>query len=144
MSKARLYSYFLVSLQFFSIIMMFATSWHLVTHFPTIVLLIIGSGIGFTAIGDMKNFNIIPEIHCDASLVKHGIYRYVRHPMYFSLIVAFLGFFIFGELATKLFYILMVIALYLKARKEERLWCEKDPEYLRYKEETKMIIPFLL
>ena len=144
MSKSKLYSYFLVSLQFLSIIMMFATSGHLITHLPTIVLLIVGSGIGFTAIGDMKNFNIIPEIHCEASLVKHGMYRYVRHPMYFSLIVAFSGFFLYGALITKFFYISMVTALYLKARKEERLWCEKDPEYLRYKKETKMIIPFLL
>lgn len=143
MSKSKPYSYFLVFIQFFSIFAMFASSWHLITHLPTIIFLIVGLGIGLTAVGDMKKFNIIPEIHHEASLVRHGIYRYVRHPMYFSLLVAFFGFFLFGGLATKLFYLLMFGAVFLKAKKEEQLWCEKDKEYLRYKEETKMLFPFL-
>lgn len=123
--------------------MMFLSSWHLVKHFPTISFLIVGLGIGLTAIGDMKKFNIIPEIHCEASLVKHGIYRYVRHPMYFSLLVAFFGFFLFGGVVTKFFYITMFIAVFLKAKKEERLWCEKESEYERYKKETKMLVPYI-
>ena len=143
MSKSKLYSYFLVFMQFFSIFMMFATSWHLLKYLPTIVFLVVGLVIGLTAIWNMKKFNIIPEIHCEASLVKHGMYRYVRHPMYFSLLVAFFGFFLFGGWITKFFYLTMFVALFLKAKKEERLWCDKEQEYLRYKDETKMLIPLL-
>jgi protein-S-isoprenylcysteine O-methyltransferase Ste14 len=119
-------------------------SFVLFKNYIVIFLLICGGIIGLIAITTNKEFNVIPEIKDEACLVTHGIYKYIRHPMYFSLTVAFFGFFIFGDLITKLFYIIMFLALYLKAKKEEILWQKHDKCYIEYKQKTKMFIPFLL
>jgi len=91
------------------------------------------------------NFNITPQIKDGAKFVSSGPYRYIRHPMYFALIVG-----VFGVL-TRLFsysnliaFLLMIIAVYLKARIEERLWIDHHKEYKEYLNSTKMIIPFVL
>jgi protein-S-isoprenylcysteine O-methyltransferase Ste14 len=113
-------------------------------NFTVLFFLILGIAIGLNAIKTNKDFNIIPEIKNEACLVTHGIYKYVRHPMYFSLMVAFFGFFIFGDFKTKLFYIIMFLAVFLKAKKEEKLWQNLDKCYEEYKRKTKMFIPFFL
>jgi protein-S-isoprenylcysteine O-methyltransferase Ste14 len=41
-------------------------------------------------------------------------------------------------------YMVLVVVLYLKASKEEKLWSEKLEEYKQYKKHTKMFIPFVL
>jgi protein-S-isoprenylcysteine O-methyltransferase Ste14 len=105
---------------------------------------ILGSIVGLTAITTNKEFNIIPEIKENACLITHGIYRYVRHPMYTSLIVMFFGFFLFGSLLAKFFYLLLLSVLYLKATKEEKLWHCEDPKYAKYKNSSKMFLPFLV
>ncbi len=138
----RLYSYILVSIQFLSLGAMVFFDYSLLKDPFALTLLIIGLGVGLYAIYCNKKFNIIPEINEEACLVTHGIYRYVRHPMYFSLLVAFFGFFLLGSLVTKALYIILIIVLYLKARKEERLWHCKDDAYADYKRQTKMFIPF--
>ncbi len=91
------------------------------------------------------NFNIVPEIKENAKLIITGPYKFVRHPMYSSLILFMLGFvlwkFSFINIAM---LCIMSIAIFMKANKEEKLWHRKDSTYLEYKKRTKMIIPFLL
>ncbi len=141
----KAYSYLLVALQFGAIGLMLYSDHMLLFHNPLVaVMLLAGLGIGLSAVLTNRKFNIIPEINEEACLVTHGIYRYVRHPMYFSLLVAFFGFFIFGSLVSKAAYVLLIVVLFLKAKKEERLWHCKDEEYARYKRRTKMFIPFVL
>jgi len=91
------------------------------------------------------NFNIVPEIKSEAKLIVTGPYRFVRHPMYSSLIL-----FMFGVVLWHFNWInvlalfVMSIAVMLKAFKEEKLWNINDESYKNYKSQTKMIIPFLL
>ena len=40
-------------------------------------------------------------------------------------------------------FLLMIVAVYLKARIEERLWIDHHKEYKEYLNSTKMIIPFM-
>ena len=91
------------------------------------------------------NFNIIPEIKEGAKFVGSGPYRYIRHPMYFALIVGVLGilmrFFSYSNLFA---FVVLIFALIFKAKKEERLWMDHHKEYEEYLNSTKMIIPFLL
>jgi len=143
MIDSKIYSYVLVTIQFSSLIVISLLNLHLFTNVFVVLCLFIGLGIGFSAIKINNDFNIIPEIKHNACLVTHGIYKYVRHPMYFSLLVAFFGFFIYGNLFTKLLYLLLFSVLFLKAKKEEKLWNEYDACYKEYKKNTKMIIPFL-
>ena len=144
MQSSKLYSYLLVAIQFGSIGGMLWLDFKLLAHPLVLLFLVAGLAVGLYAIYCNKNFNIIPEIKENACLVRHGIYRYIRHPMYFSLMVSFFGFLLFGNQESRILYLLLLTVLYLKADKEEKLWHCRDEEYARYKEETKMFIPFLI
>ncbi len=144
MQSSKLYSYLLVAIQFGSIGGMLLLDYRLLANPLVLLFLISGLAVGLYAVYCNKNFNIIPEIKEDACLIRHGIYRYIRHPMYFSLMVSFLGFALFGSDESRMLYLLLLTVLYLKADKEEKLWHCKDEEYTRYKQKTKMFIPFLL
>ena len=91
------------------------------------------------------NFNIVPEIKPEAKLIVTGPYRFVRHPMYSSLILFMIGVVLWHFNWVNLFALfVMSIAVLLKAFKEEKLWHNNDERYKNYKSKTKMIIPFLL
>lgn len=91
------------------------------------------------------NFNIVPEIKENAKLIITGPYKFVRHPMYSSLILFMLGFVLWKfSFINIVMLCIMSITVFMKAYKEEKLWHRKDSAYLEYKKQTKMIIPFLL
>jgi len=91
------------------------------------------------------NFNITPEIKDGAKFVQSGPYRYIRHPMYFALIVGMFALLMrFFSYSNMIAFFLIVVAVYLKARIEERLWMDHHKEYEEYINTTKMIIPFVL
>ncbi len=81
----------------------------------------------------------------DDGLIAEGIYRYIRHPLYSSLLFLAWGIFLkrvswigglLGMTAT--------LAAYIAARKEEVENIGRFGEaYRRYMEQTKMFIPFL-
>ena len=93
----------------------------------------------------LGNFNIVPDIREDAQLITTGPYRYIRHPMYSALFFGMLGVVCYlSHWLNWLFLALMVAVLYLKASKEERLWCDHHEAYTCYREGTKYFIPFIL
>jgi len=78
-------------------------------------------------------------------LITDGLYELVRHPMYFSIII-----FLFGGLMYAPSYAYLVTAgiwvvyIYVGAYREEaRLEKKFGKKYLKYKERTPMLIPFL-
>jgi protein-S-isoprenylcysteine O-methyltransferase Ste14 len=93
----------------------------------------------------VSNFNIIPDIKEDATLITTGAYRYIRHPMYFAVLIT-----MFAPLSNSLSYAniilctVLTITMFLKAKKEEYLWHGESAEYKNYMQNTKMIIPFVL
>lgn len=145
MSKS--YSYLLVSLQFIFIASLVIN--HNMHTPSTLALLtfLIGSGFGLYTLkcNTLDNFNITPEIKENAALITTGAYRYIRHPMYFSVFVMMLGVVVSEPSLLSLFlYIFLVVTLFLKAHKEEMLWVEQSSEYRNYRQKTKKIIPFVL
>ena len=79
-------------------------------------------------------------------LITTGLYGYIRHPLYLSLILG--G---FGAMAKDpgylqiLLAIINFIALIFTARVEEQEMIQKfGEEYKEYKKKTKMFIPFIL
>jgi protein-S-isoprenylcysteine O-methyltransferase Ste14 len=80
-----------------------------------------------------------------ANLVKTGVYKYIRHPMYSSLLFLSLGA-MFKNLTfiTLLLEILILVFLYLTAKFEEKENVEFFGDaYTEYMKETKMFIPFI-
>ena len=93
----------------------------------------------------LGNFNIVPDIKEDAKLITTGPYRYIRHPMYSSLFFWMLGVVCYlSHWLNWLFLMLLVVVLYLKASKEERLWSAHHEGYSAYRKKSKYFIPFIL
>ena len=94
----------------------------------------------------LKTFRTRPEPKASACLCERGLYRYLRHPMYFSVLLLALALVLASPekiLASSLGIILMGIFL-TKMHFEEKLWKLREPQkYLAYTQETKRIIPFL-
>ena len=104
-----------------------------------ILIIIIAFIIMLVSIKDLgRNLSPFPRPINNSNLVTKGIYRFTRHPMYYSLIFISFGFFI-----TKLsiYYLLLSISLGLiikfKIALEEQYLNKKYKNYLRYKNEVK-------
>jgi protein-S-isoprenylcysteine O-methyltransferase Ste14 len=79
-------------------------------------------------------------------LVKSGLYRYIRHPLYLSIILLGTGVMLKQIGIPQLCLgAVNLLAIYLTARIEEKEMIDKFcEEYRIYMMETKMFIPFLL
>jgi protein-S-isoprenylcysteine O-methyltransferase Ste14 len=80
------------------------------------------------------------------ALITSGLYRYIRHPLYLSLILG--GFGIMMKDLKWLSLILAfvnLLALYLTAKVEEKEMIKRfDKDYEEYMSGTKMFIPYIL
>ena len=143
----RIYSYFLVFMQYSVMTILFIINRGAFFKMLPLIIFLVGFFIGIYALYHNKpgNFNISPDIKEGASLVRSGIYRYIRHPMYLSVAVMMLGMVSYDVSITNIIlYVLLIASIYLKAAKEEKLWCDKSEEYKIYRQKTKAFIPFIL
>jgi len=81
-----------------------------------------------------------------AILVKRGAYKYIRHPLYGSLLLLSFGVFLKHPSLFSAGLVLLASAfLIATARAEERYNLKRfGDEYAAYMKETKMFIPFLI
>jgi len=143
------YEVILVFLQFFTIILHFF-QWKFIpqkqiiqvtpfSYFVGFLVIIIAFIILLVAIKDLgRNLSPFPRPIKISNLVTKGIYRFTRHPMYYSLI-----FISFGVFITKLsiYYLFLSTSLILiikfKIALEEQYLKNKFKNYLLYKNEVK-------
>ena len=143
------YEMILVFLQFFIISLHFF-KWEFIPHkqiiqvtpfsyFVGFLIIIIAFIILLVAIKDLgRNLSPFPRPLNNSKLVTKGIYRFTRHPMYYSLI-----FISFGVFITKLsiYYLFLSISLGLiikfKIALEEQYLNNKFKNYFLYKNEVK-------
>ena len=112
-----------------------------------LAIFIVGAIVGLWALthNQLGNFNIQPKLREGSKLITTGIYALVRHPMYTSVIVMMLGFLVSTVSKIEIFlWLMLIIVLLLKAKKEESLWLEHDEAYESYKKSTKLFIPYIL
>jgi protein-S-isoprenylcysteine O-methyltransferase Ste14 len=78
------------------------------------------------------------------AVVSHGIYGYIRHPIYAGDLIMLLGL----ELALNSWLVLGVLCLipvvFLRAVKEEKLLADRLTGYDEYVQRTKRFIPFVV
>ena len=137
----------LVLIQFFIILILLLINQSIFNNYLSLIISSIGFIFGLYTLyfNRVGNFNVRPEIKSNAKLISTGAYKYIRHPMYFCVLLIMGGVIVSDiNLINLICYSLLIIVLYLKAKKEEMLWCKKVEEYERYKERTKMFIPFVL
>ena len=89
-----------------------------------------------------KNLSPFPSPKSGSELVRSGLYKFIRHPIYTGILIAFLGFALFSE---SIYRILITFGLYLlfliKTEYEEHRLQEKFSEYDRYKKVTGRFLP---
>ena len=157
MSKFQLKNFFkdaydlmLVFLQFFTISLHFF-QWEFLpqkqiiqasafSYSLGILIIIISFIIMLVSIKDLgRNLSPFPKPINNSNLVTTGIYRFTRHPMYYSLIFISIGFFI---IKLSIYYLLLTISLALiikfKIALEEKYLMNKFKNYLLYKNEVKV------
>ncbi len=116
---------------------------------PAALLLILG-GLAFrwTAILTLgRFFTVDVAIHSDQPVVDSGLYRYIRHPSYTGLMIAFLGLGVFFGNWLSIVGLLLPITLGVVNRvvKEERTLLDSlGPAYASYCARTKRFLPWLL
>ena len=141
------YPNLLVFLQFLLIGLIVLFSKSFFSSFFGLAIFIVGAILGVWAITHNKlgNFNIQPKLREGSKLITTGIYTWVRHPMYTSVIMMMLGFLVSTPTSIEaLLWLILVAVLLLKAKREESLWLEHDEAYEAYKNSTKLFIPYIL
>jgi len=144
------YEIILVFLQFFIISLHFF-QWEFIpqkqiiqvsafSFFLGFLIIIIAFIILLVAIKDLgKNLSPFPRPINNSNLVTTGIYRFMRHPMYYSLIFISIGVFI---IKLSIYYLILTISLALiikfKIALEEKYLMYKFKNYLLYKNEVKV------
>ena len=110
-----------------------------ISYFLGILIIIIASIFMMVAIKDLgRNLSPFPKPITNSNLVTTGIYRFTRHPMYYSLIFISFGIFI---IKLSIYYLFLSISLVLiikfKIALEEQYLNNKFKNYLHYKNEVK-------
>jgi protein-S-isoprenylcysteine O-methyltransferase Ste14 len=117
------------------------------TYWIGVALLIAGLGFSVWARRRLgRNWSGTVTLKENHELIRTGPYRWVRHPIYTGLLLAFLGTAVAqGEWRGVVAIILVAIAFLLKIRTEEGWMTETfGDDYRRYKAEVRALIPFIL
>ena len=86
------------------------------------------------------------DIENTSRLITVGAYRYIRHPLYCTLLLGGIGLILKGPSALGfLVLLILIIAVFITAKVEEQENLESfGEEYVAYRKTTKMFIPHLL
>jgi protein-S-isoprenylcysteine O-methyltransferase Ste14 len=107
---------------------------------------VLGVFVGLLALFKNKlgNFNIHPSIKEGCVLITDGIYAYIRHPMYTSVLTMMFGIaFIYLSWYEIILFFILAINLLVKLFYEESLWRCESEEYLAYSKKTARLVPYI-
>lgn len=112
-----------------------------------ILLFILGSIILLTSriqLGRFASGKL--KIQDEHKLITSGIYKYSRNPIYFGGLIAVLGMGLaLRSIVTIIFIVILDLYVFIQriSREEEILAEEFGDDFIRYKKETKRLIPFI-
>jgi protein-S-isoprenylcysteine O-methyltransferase Ste14 len=85
-----------------------------------------------------------PKPRDDARLIRHGIYAWIRHPLYASLIALSFGWAcLWASAPGAVLALIQAVLLDAKARREEQWLREKFPGYADYAASVRRLIPWV-
>lgn len=101
-------------------------------------------GIIVSAYSIRSSLTPMPIPKEEGKLAVNGLFKYVRHPMYTSVLVFSLGLAVSnGKLYKYLLVLSLLILFYYKSKYEEIYLAKKYPDYRDYAEKTPRFIPGL-
>lgn len=100
-------------------------------------------GIIISALSLRKSLTAMPIPKAGGELSTGGLYRYVRHPMYTSVLLLAFGIaFQSGHFFRYAVAVLLTILLYFKSSYEEKFLVQMYSDYTHYSAQTPRFIPF--
>ncbi|SIN86903.1 Protein-S-isoprenylcysteine O-methyltransferase Ste14 [Sulfurivirga caldicuralii] len=134
----------LVAIQFGAILLLLLTGPWFAHSLWGLALQGLGVAVGLWGVLTMQRFNIVPDPRPDCELVCHGPYRWIRHPMYLSIILFFSPPVVETPTTLRLGVFAILIAdLLIKLSYEERLLCTQVDGYSDYCRRSKRLLPFI-
>jgi len=144
--RNKIKSYVFVAGQFFSLGLLVITG-PVIASGPWLQLLeAAGILLGLWAIFTMRmgHFNITPDVRKTGQLREQGPYRFIRHPLYASLLLTTLALVINAFTPIRLtLWIVLLADLLLKLIHEESLLAQHFDAYTAYTSRTKRLLPFV-
>jgi protein-S-isoprenylcysteine O-methyltransferase Ste14 len=147
MKSKQLRSYAFVIVQFACLIFIAVTG-PLIARQPVwlameIAALLLGLWTAWTM--RAARFNIVPDVPAGGQHVMHGPYRFIRHPMYATLLLGSLALVLNAPTPLRaIVWIVLLIDLLAKLAYEEQLLLQSFPTYAEYRQRSKRLIPFIL
>ena len=91
-----------------------------------------------------KNLTPLPRPKENAELIQGGLYRFVRHPIYFGVIVLSIGWGLIQQ-STLVWLYVIVIAIFfdIKSLREEQWLVERFSAYVDYQGRVRKLIPWV-
>ena len=110
-----------------------------------LVLALAGMGMGALALLNLgPSLTPYPRPKENATFVGHGMYRFVRHPIYSGILFTAGGWALYRQSTLILLYVLLLFVFFdIKSRREEQWLQEKYREYASYRQRVKKLIPFV-
>ena len=133
----------------------FGSSWLHVRMYPaSVAVAVVGAlltklGVAFACWASHvlgRNWSSVVQVKKDHELIQSGPYRWVRHPIYTGLLLAFLGTAMaIGEWRGAVCVVIVAVSFWFKLKLEER-WMRENfgVAYENYMQRTKALIPGLL
>ena len=108
-------------------------------------IFILGTAIALIAAFNLgKNLTPLPRPKENAVLIQDGLYRFVRHPIYFGLIVLCLGWGLIQQSTLVWLYVVIITIFFdIKSRKEEQWLQAKFSAYADYQRRVCKLIPWV-
>ncbi len=105
-----------------------------------IIVGVISASLSSHQLGPSLTATPVPKYH--STLKTQGLYKYIRHPIYSSIILAGLGVVLIRPTVSSLIiYILLIVFFNFKSRFEEKLLSQKFNNYSNYKLHSGRFLP---
>lgn len=120
-------------------------SYQLPTWLSYIAIFFVVIGLLIVLLGILSlnvNFSPFPTPKSNASLISHGIYKYIRHPVYSGIIIALLAYAFFSSSVFRVLVTAsLMVVFYFKTNLEEKLLRERFVDYQDYMKRTGRFFP---
>lgn len=114
-------------------------------HYFALFIIVIGLGLMLLAFLQLNtNLTPFPSPKVNGTLIQTGIYAWIRHPIYTSILIVCLGFSMKnGSILHFVITLLLYILFYYKSKYEEKKLVSKFESYSQYAEKTGRFFPRL-